>query len=145
LLPGDASVTTSFNSITSGVGGGLTGLVIQSNTTGETSPSGGNKVVHMALDVPPAYSVEGVRLCYELSKNSSYISQVRLSQVQDPPSNAHVLLDDPTDLIDTGPICLNSQSTSIDPSLGPLLLDLRVNFGDTSDRIVLRGLGLVLS
>lgn len=145
LLPGDASVSTSFNAITSGVGGGLNGLVIQSNATGETSPGGGNKVVHMAVDVPPGYSIEGVRLCYELSKNSSYISQVRLSQVQDPPSNALVLLDDGTDLIDIGPICVNSQTTSVDPSLGAVLISLRVNFGDTSDRIVVRGLGLILS
>ena len=31
LLPGDQSVKTSFNAVNSGVGGGLTGLVIQIN------------------------------------------------------------------------------------------------------------------
>ena len=35
LLPGDDSIKTSFNAVTSGVGGGLTGLVISSTTTGE--------------------------------------------------------------------------------------------------------------
>jgi hypothetical protein len=42
LLPGDPSVTTSFNAINSGVGGELTGLVIQSDTTGEIGQGGGN-------------------------------------------------------------------------------------------------------
>jgi hypothetical protein len=33
----------------------------------------------------------------------------------------------------------------MDPSQGPLLLSLNVNFGDTTDKIVVRGLGLILS
>jgi|SRR5215216_3629913 hypothetical protein len=144
LLPGDPSVTTSFNAINSGVGSGLSGLIIQSNTVGEIAPGGGNKVVETALEIPPKFEVKGVRVCYELSSNSSYISQIRLAQVQDPPSSATVLLDDPTDLTNKGPICINSQPTSIDPSKGPLLLSLRVNFGQTSDKIVIRGLGLLL-
>src|SRR4030095_548943 len=37
LLPGDPSVTTSFNAVISGVGSVLTGLVIQSSTTGDTA------------------------------------------------------------------------------------------------------------
>src|SRR6266446_9305849 len=53
LLPGDPSVTTSFNAVSSGVGSGLTGLVIMSSTTGENAQGGGNKVVHMGLQVPP--------------------------------------------------------------------------------------------
>ncbi len=144
LLPGDPSVTTSFNAINSGVGSGLSGLIIQSNTVGETAPGGGNKVVETALEILPKFEVKGVRVCYELSSNASYISQIRLAQVQDPPSSATVLLDDPTDLTNKEPICINSQPTSIDPSKGPLLLSLRVNFGQTSDKIVIRGLGLLL-
>jgi len=64
LLPGDPSVTTSFNAVSSGVGGGLTGLVIQSSTTGENAQGGGNKVVHMGLEVPPGYLIKAVRVCY---------------------------------------------------------------------------------
>jgi hypothetical protein len=145
LLPGDPTVITSFNAITSGVGGGLSGLIIESTTTGDTSEGGGNKVVEMALDVPPGLSVTGVRLCYELSSASSFISQIRLAQVQNPPGSATVLLDDGTDQTDVGPICVDSEPTSIDPALGPLLLSLRTNFGSSSDRIVVRGLGLHLS
>lgn len=145
LLPGDPSVTTTFNAVNSGVGSGLTGLVIHSSTTGQNAQGGGNKVVHMAVEVPPGFAVKGVRVCYELTSKGSFISQIRLAQVQNPPASATVLLDDGTDLTNPGPVCVNSSATSIDPSPGALLLSLRVNFGNTADRIVVRGLGLLLS
>lgn len=145
LLPGDDSVKTSFNAVTSGVGVGLTGLVITSTTTGEVGTSGGNKVVHMAIEVPPGYTVNGVRVGYELTSSSSFISQIRLAQVQDPPATAIVRLDDLTDHTNVGPRDVNSAATSIDPADGPLLLSLRTKFGSTSDRIVIRSLGLHLT
>jgi hypothetical protein len=126
LLPGDPSVTTSFNAVNSGVGGGLTGLVIQSSTTGENAQGGGNKVVHMGLQVPPGYSIRGVRVCYELTSKRSFISQIRLAQVQTPPQTATVLLDDGTDQTNPGPICVDSAATN-------------------ADKIVVRALGLHLS
>ena len=144
LLPGDSSVLTSFNSTSSGVGSGLTGLVIQSTTTGDTGTSGGIKVVHMALQVPPGYVIKGVRVCYELSNSRSFITQIRLAQVKDPPSSATVMLDDATDQTAAGPICVDSSTTTVDPRLGAVLLSLRVNFGNTTDKIVVRGLGLHL-
>lgn len=145
LLPGDPSVTTSFNAVSSGVGGGLTGLVIQSSTTGEIASGGGNKVVHMGLQVPPGYLIRGVRVCYELSNRRSFISQIRLAQVQTPPATASVLLDDGTNHTNPGPVCVDSTATTVDPSLGEVLLALRVNFGNTSDKIAVRALGLHLS
>ena len=145
LLPGDPSVKTSFNAVSSGVGGGLTGLVIQSSTTGENAQSGGNKVVHMGLQVPPGYLIKGVRVCYELSNKRSFISQIRLAQVQTPPQSAIVQLDDGTDQTNPGPICVDSKTTTVDPRLGEVLISLRVNFGNTSDKIVVRALGLHLS
>ena len=144
LLPGDPSVTISYNAVNSGVGGGLTGLVIHSTTTGDEAKGGGNKVVQKALDIPPGFRITGVRVGYENSNVRSYITQVRLAQVQNPPATAIILLDDPTKLNAAGPTFHDSAGTSIDPAAGPLLLDLRVNFGDTSDRIVVRGLGLHL-
>ena len=145
LLPGDPSVKTSFNAINSGVGGGLTGLVIESTTTGENAQGGGNKVVHMGLQVPPGYSIQGVRVCYELTNRRSFISQIRLAQVQNPPQSAVVLLDDGTDQTNPGPICVDSTATSVDPAAGEVLLSLRVNFGNTADKIAVRALGLHLS
>ncbi len=147
LLAGDPSVSTSFNAISSGVGGGLSGLIIESSTLGEEADGGGNKVVSSAVSVPPGYLVNGVRVCYEYSSSTSYLSQIRLAQVQDPPATAVVLLDDGTDLLDPGPICVDSAAPfaeTVDPQAGALLLSLRVNFGDTADRIVVRGVALHL-
>jgi hypothetical protein len=143
LLPGDPSVTTSFNAISSGLG--LTGLVVHSSTTGDNASGGGNKVVHMGVQVPPGYLIKGVRVCYQLSNKRSFISQIRLAQIQTPPSTALVKLDDGTDQTNPGPICVDSQQTTVDPSLGEVLLSLRVNFGNTSDIIVVRALGLHLT
>jgi hypothetical protein len=144
LLAGDPSVTTSNNAVNSGVGGGLAALVVHSSTRGENAQGGGNKVVWTALEVPLGYSVVGVRICYELTNKRSFISQVRLAQVQNPPGSALVLLDDPTDHTAPGPVCVDVKSPSIDPGKGALLLDLRVNFGNTADLIAVRGLGLWL-
>ena len=145
FLPGDPSVLTSFNAISSGVGGGLSGLVIQSTTSGDTAPTGGNKVVHRATEVPPGYIIKGVRVCYELSHPKSFITQIRLAQVKDPPASALVLLDDGTDQTAMGPICVDSKPCSVDPSKGPVLISLRVNFANSVDRIVVRGVGLHLA
>jgi len=146
FLAGDPSVKTSFNAVTSGVGGGLSGLIIESTTVGEDAEGGGNKVVEKGLQVPPGFLISGVRVCYELSNSRSFISQIRLAQVQDPPSLASVLLDDATDLTNAGPVCVNSTdlTTPIDPSKGAVRLNFRVNFGDVTDRIVLRAVGLNL-
>ena len=145
LLPGDPSVTTSFNAVSSGVGGGLTALVIQSSTTGENASGGGNKVVQMGLQVPPGYSIGGVRVCYELTNKRSFISQIRLAQVQSPPQSALVMLDDATDQTNPGPICVDSAAANVDPSLGEVILSFRVNFGNTADKIAIRAVGLHLS
>ena len=139
LLPGDPSVLTSFNAIQSG------GLLIRSTTTGEIAQGGGNKVVHTALQVPPDYLIKRVRVCYELSNSRSFISQIRLSQLQNPPSKSIVMLDDATDHTNPGPVCVASADTTVDPGLGAVELDLRVNFGSTDDRITVLALGLVLA
>jgi len=146
FLAGDPSVNTSFNAVNSGVGGGLSGLIIGSTTLGEDATGGGNKVVEKGLQVPPGFLISGVRVCYELSSQKSFISQIRLAQVQDPPATALVLLDDATDLTNAGPICVDSKpvSTPIDPSKGAVRLSFRVNYGDLTDRIVLRAVGLNL-
>ena len=150
LLPGDPSVTsTSSNSTNSGVGGGLTGLVITSSTPGDTDSFGGNKVVHMALELAEDTKIKGVRLCYELSSPSSYITQIRLAQIQDPPATALVLLDDGTDLTAVGPVCVNSAilAKPISSRKGAVLLSFRVftdpQTGD-KDKIVIRAVGLLV-
>jgi hypothetical protein len=143
LLPGGSEVTTTFNSTTSGIGGGLTGLVIHSSTTGDTFTTGGNKVVHMALELAEDTRIKGVRVCFEATNPAgTYIDQIRLAQIQDPPATALVKLDDGTPLTNPGPVCVDSAKTSINSSNGSVLLSLRVNFADVQDAIVVRALGL---
>ena len=145
FLPGDPSVNTSFNAVNSGVGGGLSGLIITSSTIGDQAQGGGNKVVETALEVPPGFDIVSVRVCYENSNTRTFISQTRLSQVQNPPSTATVLLDDPTHLNAAGPVCVNSQPTLVKPGKGSVFLSLRLSIADTSDKIVLRAVGLNLT
>ncbi len=144
FLPGDKDVRLAFNSTSSGIGSRLSGLIINSTTLGDISKEVGDKVVEKGLQVPPGFLIKGVRVCYELSNSRSYITQIRLAQLQNLPSAAVVMLDDGTDLTDIGPVCVNSAPTSVDPSQGAVRLDLRVNYGDTSDSIVLLGVGLNL-
>ncbi|HZO80690.1 MAG TPA: hypothetical protein VFB33_03265 [Candidatus Binataceae bacterium] len=150
LLPGDPSVTsTSALSTSSGVGSGLTGLVITSSTLGDTDSFNGNKVVQMALELQQKTTIFGVHLCYELSDpgpNGSFIDQIRLAQVQDPPSTALVLLDDPTQQDASGPTCVDSALASppIQSKNGSVLLSLRIQTGNTADKIVVRALGLLV-
>src|SRR5678816_1295907 len=94
----------------------------RSSTVGDTAAGGGNKVVEKGLQVPPGYLVNGVRICYGLSNTRSFITQVRLAQVQDPPATAQVGLDDGTDLTTAGPICVDSRQTSMDPTRGAVRL-----------------------
>jgi hypothetical protein len=115
-----------------------------SSTIGESFADTGNKVIEKGLDVPPNYKITGVRICYESSSAASFISQVRLAQLQNPPSTALVVLDDAADLTSVGPVCVNSAATSVDTSLGAVRLGLRLNFGSVTDKIVIRGLGLLL-
>lgn len=145
FLPGDSSVLLTFNSTTSGIGSGLSGLTINSTTIGDFSiKEWGEKVIEKGIQVPPGFLIKGVRVCYELSNTRSFITQIRLAQLQNPPRAAVVMLDDPTDLTDAGPICVDSAPTTVDPGRGAVRLDLRVNYGDTSDSIVLLGVGLNL-
>ena len=53
LLAGDPTVHTSFNAVNSGVGGGLSGLIVTSDNTGDVS-GGGNKVIEKGVDFRPA-------------------------------------------------------------------------------------------
>ena len=65
--------------------------------------------------------------------------------MQNPPQTANVLLDDGTDQTNPGPVCVDSTPTTVDPTHGAVLLSLRVKFGHTADKIVVRALGLHLS
>ena len=117
--------------------------MVRSTTTGDTATGGGNKVVERALEVPPGYHVKGVRVCYVGNDSAhSFITQIRLAQLQNPPSSSIVKLDDGTHLTATGPICVNSAMTDVNPALGSVALSFRVNFGSTRDNINILAVGL---
>ena len=138
LLPGDPSVTTTFNAISSG------GLVIHSSSLGDTAPTGGNKTVEMTLQVPPKYLVKKVRICYANSARGTYISQIRLAQLENPPTSWLVRLDDGADRSGTTPICVDSAPTTVDPQAGSIRFSLRVKFANLADTITVLATGLWL-
>jgi hypothetical protein len=148
FLSGDTTVlTTTYRSSNSGVGSGLGGLVVQSSTVGAVDSFGGDKFISTGLEVPPNFSIAGVRVCYEWSAGAtSHITQIRLAQLQSPPSTALVKLDDATIQPSIAPVCVDSTTltTPIDPSLGAVTLDLRINTGNIADKVVLRGVALHL-
>jgi len=148
FLSGDTSVlTTTYRSTNSGVGTGLGGLIVQSSTVGAVDSFGGNKVISTGLEVPPHMSIAGVRVCYEWSAAAtSHITDIRLAQLQNPPSTALVKLDDATIQPSLAPVCVDSTTlvTPLDASLGQVTLDLGINTGNVADKLVLRGVALHL-
>ena len=138
FIPGDSTVTTSFD-LNPNLG---TGLLIGSTTTGI------DQSVEKGLQVSPGFLISGVRVCYELSSSSSFINNISLARLQNPPTGLSLLLNDTTDLTNKGPICVDSaaplNSTPIDPSLGAVRLRLGVNFASDKDSIVVRAVGLHL-
>ena len=60
----------------------------------------------MALELPKHTRIDGVRLCYELNTGStSYIDDIRLAQIQNPPSSALVLLETPLRRVRSARVC----------------------------------------
>jgi len=153
LFPGqDALVTTHQLTLSCPFAHCLVGQVIESTTVGDTFPDGQTKEVLMAAGVPPGFTATGVRVCYELSNPASFITAIRLAQVNDPPGTATVMLDDPTNLTNPGPVCVDTGQPPdvfmpfgpIQPEKGTVLLSLRLNYADTAHQIVIRGLALLL-
>lgn len=82
---------------------------------GQVAQNGGNKVMHMAVAEPPGYVITGVRVGYEKTGAQTFISQIRLAQVKNPPATASVILDDGTDHVSPGPVYVDSAATKVDP------------------------------
>ena len=104
-----------------------------------TSP-GDLKWVSMGLPLPQNITIHEVTVCYELSNAGSFISQVRLVEMSTP-NQALVRHDDPTDLKSTSPTCYASKVAGFTPSVA-VILELRLNFQNTSDEIKLGAVGV---
>lgn len=98
------------------------------------------KWISMGLRLPPDVQIEAVTVCYQLSNARSFISQVRLVEMTTP-DRAIVVHDDPTHLTSTAPATYSSAVPELVPS-GALMLELRLNFQNTSDEILLGAAGV---
>src|SRR5690348_9887566 len=106
-----------------------------------TAP-GDLKWVALGLRLPPNVKLTEVMLCYQLSNPRSFISQVRLSEMSTP-DQAFVRHDDATDLTSTSPATYHSKVNSFAPTAA-VTLELRLNFQNPADQIVLGAVGITL-
>jgi hypothetical protein len=91
----------------------------------------------------PAVTIVGVQLCYKVetaSPGSTYVSQIRLSQMTTPDS-ALVVHDDGTNLTATSPTCYTSKANV--KVAGTITLALKMVFGNTADLIRIGGIELL--
>ena len=104
-----------------------------------TAP-GDFKWVSMGLRLPPDAQIEDVIICYQVSNTSSFIKQVRLAEMTTP-DHVTVIHDDPTPLTSTAPTSYTSGVPGLVPS-GAVTLELRLNFQNPGDQILLGAVGI---
>ncbi len=107
-----------------------------------TTAPGDLKWIYIGLCLPPCTEIKAIHVCYQLLNSRSFISQVRLAEMKTP-ERALVRHDDGTDLLSTDPTCYVSDVENYRPD-GAVTLNLRLNFGDSSDKILLGAVGLDL-
>lgn len=141
LQAGDPlALTIASNSATSGVFPDLSGIVI-------TPLIAGTPVLQMALDLPKETKITGVKICYANTGPLSFISQVRLAQVNvQAPTVVDKVVSDDTDLMSTTPVCVDSvfsvfSNLRIKAKNGPVLLSLGLA-ADPTSKILIRGIGV---
>jgi hypothetical protein len=131
------ALTTASNSPASGIFPDLSGVVITPLIAGTPS-------VQMALDLPKETKITGVKICYTITGASSFISQVKLAQVnvQNPVTPDNAVTDD-TDLMSLAPICVDSRfsRSGIKAKNGPVVLSLGLS-ADPANKILIRGIGV---
>jgi len=103
---------------------------------------GDYKWVSMGLRLPPDASIQDVIVCYQLSNATSYISQIRLQEM-DTPDQSQILHDDVTDLQSVAAVCYTSNVGGKVPGVGKAVaLALRLNFSNKNHRIMLGAVGV---
>jgi hypothetical protein len=106
----------------------------------KTSTRGDLKWIYLGLRVPSDHEVHAIQVCYQLSNSRSFISQVRLVEMQTPDQSI-VRHDDGTNLQSTTPTCYRSPVVAFRPGAA-VLLALRLNFRNVADTITLGGIGM---
>lgn len=100
------------------------------------------KWISMGLPLLSSRSIKEVSICYQLRNPQSFISQVRLTQMTTP-NQAVVQHDDGTDLTNTTPSCYTSVVSGFFPA-GAVTLELRLNFQNATDQIMLGAVSIGL-
>ena len=96
----------------------------------------------LGLTVPEGITVKGVVVCYQIiGDKSTYISQVRLTQMTTP-NQALVLHDDPTNLTSTTPVCYKSAASGFSVK-GTITLELKIVIGRKGQKILVGGIALL--
>jgi hypothetical protein len=152
--PGEAAVVEDYTvwysplaMIADETGSGSSNLALSRGAFGNTlrvttSAAGDLQWLSLPLLVQDNLVIKAVKVCYDLSDASSFISQVRLAEETVPPS-ATVQHDDGTDLTSPDPVCIESAVGSYHPA-GAVTLSLRLNFANTAHRIDIGAIGLVV-
>ena len=128
-VTGDLSLKISYPSVTHS-----NTIVICKNDPGDF------KWISMGLPLPPNVRIKQVQICYQVSNPQSFISQVRLAEMS-APNQVIVRHDDPTDLKSTSPTCYSSNVGGYAP-IAAVTLELRLNFWNTADQILLGAVGV---
>jgi hypothetical protein len=96
----------------------------------------------IGLVVPSGTKVKAVVVCYQVvGGNSTYISQVRLSEMSKP-NQTIVRHDESTKLASAEPACYTSTVTGFTVN-GTITLALSIVIGDPSDKILIGGISLL--
>jgi hypothetical protein len=119
--------------------GATSGLVIRPTTMGV------DRVLEQGLQVPPGFAIKKVALCYQVSNPASYITHIKLTRLTGADSFVEVL-NDPDDKTSTSATCVDSTEAPVpvDPSQGPVRLNLGVTFSNATHLIMIRAIGLYL-
>jgi hypothetical protein len=109
-------------------------MVVTAKSRGE------NMWVAMGLHLPPRVSIDEVSICYQVSQQRSCITAVRLSELDIPdyPIVRHL---DTSPLNGTTSQCYRSTVNGFVPALA-IVLELRLRFEHTKDRIMLGAVGI---
>jgi hypothetical protein len=100
------------------------------------------KWITMGLHLPQNCKIETILICYQLSSATSFVSQIRLTEM-DTPDQATVIHDDPRDLQSVSPTVFSSDVGGKVPAPGKTVeLGLRLNFQNLGDEIRLGAVGI---
>ncbi|MEN3332667.1 MAG: hypothetical protein V7641_2032 [Blastocatellia bacterium] len=129
FVTGDKSLKISYPSVTHPA------VLVKAKTPGDL------KWIYLGLRVPLYHDIQAIHVCYQLSNRRSFISQVRLVEMQTP-DQAVVRHDDATDLLSTTATSYRSPLVRAFRPGAAVSLALRLNFGSVADTITLGAIGM---